>query len=168
MARRVFYSFHYKPDNWRASQVRNMGVIEGDAPVSDNDWESITKAGDAAIERWIDGQLEGKSCSIVLIGTNTADRKWIDYEILKTWNTRKGLLGIYIHNLKDREQRQSSRGTNPFWGFTVGTQKANMSDVVKAYDPPYTDSSDVYRYIKNDLESWVEDAIQIRNNFRSA
>jgi len=47
MARRVFFSFHYKPDNWRASQVRKMGDIEGDAPVSDNDWETITKGGDA-------------------------------------------------------------------------------------------------------------------------
>lgn len=27
MARRTFYSFHYKPDNWCAAQVRNMGVI---------------------------------------------------------------------------------------------------------------------------------------------
>jgi hypothetical protein len=30
--RKVFYSFHYMPDAWRASQVRNMGVVEG--PVS--------------------------------------------------------------------------------------------------------------------------------------
>ena len=29
MARNCFYSFHYKPDNARASQVRNIGVIEG-------------------------------------------------------------------------------------------------------------------------------------------
>ncbi len=53
MTRRVFYSFHYKPDNWRASQVRNMGVIEGNAPVSDNEWEEITGGGDEAIEQWI-------------------------------------------------------------------------------------------------------------------
>ena len=29
MKRQVFYSFYYKPDNVRASQVRNMGVVEG-------------------------------------------------------------------------------------------------------------------------------------------
>jgi hypothetical protein len=61
MARRVFYSFHYKPDNWRAGQVRNAGVVEGNIPVSDNDWESITKKGDDAIKTWINGQLDGKS-----------------------------------------------------------------------------------------------------------
>ena len=53
MARRVFYSFHYKPDNWRASQVRNMGVIEGNRPASDNEWEKVTSGGDKAIEKWI-------------------------------------------------------------------------------------------------------------------
>ena len=90
MARKTFFSFHYKPDNWRASQVRNMGVIEGNAPVSDNKWETITGGGDKAIEAWINGQLEGKSCSILLIGTNTAGRKWINYEIRRSWSSGKG------------------------------------------------------------------------------
>lgn len=68
MARRVFYSFHYKPDNWRASQVRNIGVVEGNRPVSDNDWEAVKKGGDKAIESWINDQVSGKSCSVILIG----------------------------------------------------------------------------------------------------
>jgi len=70
--RRVFYSFHYKADAWRAAQVRNMGVVEGNEPVSDNDWEQITRGGDATIERWIDKQMEGRSCVVVLIGSWTA------------------------------------------------------------------------------------------------
>ena len=32
MKRRVFYSFHYDPDNWRAAQVRNIGSIEVPRP----------------------------------------------------------------------------------------------------------------------------------------
>ncbi len=51
MARRCFYTFHYKPDNARAAQARNMGVIAGNAPVSDNAWETVTKGGDAAIRK---------------------------------------------------------------------------------------------------------------------
>lgn len=43
--RKVFYSFHYKPDNWRASQVRNIGAVEGNKPASDNDWEEVVKGG---------------------------------------------------------------------------------------------------------------------------
>src|SRR5262245_12062469 len=114
MARRVFFSFHYKLDNWRASQIRNAGVVEGNRPVSDNDWETISKAGEAAIERWIAEQLDGKSCTVVLIGETTAGRKWITHEIIKTWNDQKGVVGVYVHNLKDVEGRQSSKGLNPF------------------------------------------------------
>jgi len=165
MARRTFFSFHYKPDNWRASQVRNMGVIEGNAPVSDNEWESITRGGDEAIKRWIDGQLEGKSCAIVLIGTNTAGRKWIKYEIEKSWNDGKGLLGIYIHNLKDKDGNQSAKGQNPFDDLTMKRDNQRLSSIVKAYDPPYYTSTYVYDHIKNNLASWVEEAISIRNNY---
>lgn len=39
--RRVFFSFHYRKDSWRASQIRNMGVVDGNKPASDNDWEKI-------------------------------------------------------------------------------------------------------------------------------
>lgn len=38
---------------------------------------------------------------VVLIGEDTAKRKWVKYEIKKAWNEGKGVLGIYIHNLKD-------------------------------------------------------------------
>ncbi|HBS44085.1 MAG TPA: hypothetical protein DEA91_05740, partial [Paenibacillus sp.] len=96
MARKAFYSFHYKPDNWRASQVRNIGAIEGNSSISDNDWEEVEKGGDKAIQDWIDKQLKGRSCTIVLIGEKTAGRKWIKYEIKKSWNQSKGVLGIYI------------------------------------------------------------------------
>lgn len=71
MARQAFYSFHYIPDNWRASQVRNMGLVEGNKPVSDNEWETITAGGDSEIQKWIDNQLYGKSVAIVLIGAAT-------------------------------------------------------------------------------------------------
>ena len=142
-----------------------MGVIEGNAPVSDNDWETITRGGDNAIQNWIDGQLQGKSCTIVLIGANAAGRKWIKYEIEKSWNDGKGVLGIYIHNLKDNEERQSAKGNNPFDDFTMKRDGAKLSSIVKAYDPPYSISTDVYAYIKRNLAVWVEEAISIRENY---
>ncbi len=163
MARRVFFSFHYKADNWRASQIRNMGVIEGNRPVSDNDWEQVTRGGDEAIQKWISEQMEGKSCIVVLIGVNTAGRKWIKYEIKKAWDDGKGVLGIYIHNLKDEEGNQSSKGRNPFDDFTINGEK--LSKIVEAYDPPYSMSTYVYDHIKNNIVDWVEEAIEIRNKY---
>jgi hypothetical protein len=163
MARRVFYSFHYVPDAWRTSQVRNIGKIEGNKSASDNDWETVTKGGDTAIKKWIDGQLDGRSCTIVLIGAETASRKWIKYEIEKSWNDGKGVLGIYIHNLKDANGKQSVKGKNPFTDFTVNG--ASLSTIVKAYEPPYTDSKYVYNYISDNIEKWIEDAIAIRQKY---
>jgi hypothetical protein len=166
MTRQIFYSFHYNPDHWRASQVRNIGVVEGNQPVSDNDWEEVKKGGDAAIRAWVDSQMKGRSCVVVLIGASTAGRTWIDYEIESAWNSAKGVVGIYIHNLKDASGQQSSKGLNPFATFTMkrdGSMK--LSDIVKAYEPPYQTSTSVYDYIRNNLEGWVEEAISIRNNY---
>lgn len=165
MARKVFFSFHYKKDSWRASQVRNAGVVEGNTPVSDNDWEKITRKGGKAIQAWIDEQLHGRSCTIVLIGSETAGRKWIKYEIQKSWNDGKGLLGIYIHNLKDQEGYQSTKGRNPFDDFVLQGSGEKLSSIVRAYDPPYSDSTKVYDYIKNNIANWVEDAIKLRQSY---
>ena len=41
MKRQVFYSFHYGQDSCRVAQIRNIGAIEGNASVSDNDWEIV-------------------------------------------------------------------------------------------------------------------------------
>ena len=165
MARKVFFSFHYKPDHWRSSQVRNMGVVEGSQTVSDNDWEEVTKGGDTAIENWIEAQMNGKSCSVILIGADTAGRKWINHEIKKTWNDKKGVLGIYIHNLKNSNGDKATQGSNPFDSITVSEKK--LSGIVNAYNPPHTDSKDVYAYIEKNIDSWVEKAIEIRDNYKA-
>jgi len=102
MKRQVFFSFHYSNDNWRASQVRNMGRVSGESTFSDNEWEEVKLKSDAMIESWIGNQMAKRSCVVVLIGENTAGRKWINYEIKKAIELDKGIVGIYIHNLKDR------------------------------------------------------------------
>ena len=165
MARRVFYSFHYDADNARASQVRNIGVVEGNKPAADNDWETIKKGGEAKIKQWIDGQLDGRSCTVVLIGTDTAGRKWINYEIETSWNGGKGVLGIYIHNLKDLAGNQTVQGSNPFATFTMKRDNSALSSIVKAYNPPYTDSKAVYKYISDNLSAWIEEAVKVRANY---
>lgn len=165
MARRVFYSFHYLLDNWRASQVRNIGVVEGNKPATDNEWESIKSKGDKDIQKWIDKQLRGRSCTVVLIGEKTAGRKWIKYEIKKSWNDGKGVLGIYIHNLKDCYEEKANKGRNPFEDFKMDKDGKKLSSIVKAYNPPYTNSKSVYDYISKNLSDWIEEAIKIREEY---
>lgn len=163
--RYAFYSFHYEPDNWRASQVRQMGVIEGNQPARDNDWEAIKKGGDKAIQNWIDGQLKGKSCTVVLVGENTAGRKWINYEIEKSWNDGKGVVGIHIYNLKNAQGYQSRMGKDPFDTFTMKRDNEKLSNIVKCYYVNSTDSKVAYNTIKNNIANWIEEAIKIRNDY---
>jgi hypothetical protein len=163
MARQVFYSFEYKPDNWRASQVRSIGIIEGNRPAPDNDWETITKGGDAAIQKWIDNQMHYRSCTIVLVGSTTANRKWINYEIKKSWENKMGIVGVNIHNLKDSAEKQSGQGTNPF--NYISANGIGLGSVIKLYNPPYSDSKTVYNHISENIIGWVEEAIKIRNQY---
>ncbi len=163
--RRAFYSFHYIPDNWRASQVRNIGVIEGNRPATDNDWEVVKRGGDTAIARWIRTQMKRRSCTIVLVGTNTANRKWINYEIRESWSQGMGVVGIRIHGLEDKYGRISRMGTNPFSYVRVPGTCTLMSTVVKCYKPPGRDSTKKYNWIADNLSAMVEEAIAIRNQY---
>ena len=173
--RRVFFSFHHKQDAWRTAQIRNAGTLDGNKPISDNDWEKVKRRGDVAIKQWIDDQIRPRSCTVVLIGSQTAGRKWIEYEIKKSWNDRKGLLGIYIHKLLDKNGRPSAQGPNPFDNIPVPTSRGliplyYLSSFVTIYDPRPTSnhlalSKAVYNHINDNIADWVENAIQKRNQY---
>ena len=162
MARRCFFSFHYKPDSQRASQVRQIGSIEGNRPATDNDWEAITSGGDDAIKKWIAGQIYGKSCTVVLVGSSTANRKWINYEIVKSWDDEMGVVGIYIHGLKNLDGNTSTKGDNPFDYITHSPTKKKLSSIVKCYNPAGSDSKERYAWISKYLANAVEEATKIR------
>jgi hypothetical protein len=163
MARKVFYSFHYKPDCWRAATVRSIGVIEGNKPAADNDWEAVTSGGDPAVERWITGQMSGKSSAVVLVGANTANRKWINYEIVKAWDAGLGLVGIRIHGLKNSDEQISTIGGNPFDYIGYSNTGKKLSSIVKCYNPAGDNSQERYDWIKKHLANAVEEAITIRS-----
>ena len=117
MARRSFFSFHHKRDSWRVGQVRNCWLTKPDAETAGfwdaAEWEKIKLQTDAAIQAWIDKQMEGTSVTVVLIGTETSQRKHVNYEIRKSIQKGNGLLGIYIHNIKDANGRTDLKGANP-------------------------------------------------------
>ena len=104
MARRVFFSFKYKPDVSRAMVVRNSWVTQGKEAagfVDAADFEKIKRQGDAAIKRWIDDQLLGTSVTVVLVGARTCSSRWVKYEIERSKSRSNGLLGIDISKIKD-------------------------------------------------------------------
>lgn len=146
MARKVFFSFHYQCDLWRVNVVRNSGLVEGISAAGFHDaslWEETKRKGDDAIRRLIDDGLSVTTVTVVLIGSETANRKYVSYEIEKSIRRGNGILGIRINNIKDQYGRTDSVGAVP-------TALARIS-------------APVYTYEYGKLGDWVERAYQNAN-----
>lgn len=111
MARKVFFSFKYE-DVSRAMVVRNSDVIRGDEKagfIDKADFEAVEKEGDGAIKKWIDKQLAGTSVTVVLVGKNTNNSRWVKYEIEQSEKRGNGLLGIDVSKIKDLNGNTTER-----------------------------------------------------------
>lgn len=160
--RQIFYSFHFDNDVMRVQQIRNIGALEDNKPVATNEWEEIKRKGKGAIEKWINDNMSYRSCIVVLVGEETANRPWVKYEIQKAWDDGKGLLGINIHNIKCPRNGTCKQGINPFeqFFFTSGPNVGEkLSKFVKCYNP---NPKDAYNDIANNIEKWIEEAILSR------
>jgi hypothetical protein len=160
MTRKVFYSFHYKRDAWRAAQVRNSNMIadEDEYGVIDSvAWETIERQGDAAIERWIKDQLKYTSVTVVLIGAQTAERDWVDYEIRQSWERGNALVGVRIHAMKNQDRETDLPGANPFATVKLA-DGTPLSSICKIYDW-VADGG------REDIGTWVEEAYKAREAY---
>lgn len=169
LRRRVFFSFHYEHDSWRVSQVRNAQAIRYETSdfVDAAAWEGIKRRGDNAIFSWIDKQLQRTSVTVVLIGRETASRRFVKYEIAASHLRGNGLLGIYIHDLKDRSgDYDLFPGDNPFDDFEyhpesneiepiegLGWFRKKLSSVIKTYSWKGDDGF-------ANFSQWIEEAAQ--------
>jgi hypothetical protein len=116
MPRKVFFSFHYSRDSWRVSQVRNCNVVAGydKNPFYDKaEWQKIKQQGEQAIKNWIERQLSGTSVTVVLVGKDTSTRPWVKYEIRRSIELGKGLIGIDISKIVDQYGNEDLTGANP-------------------------------------------------------
>lgn len=157
MARRTFFSFHYENDVWRANIVRNSWVTKPDREaagfVDAAAFEEVKKGGDAAIKKWIDGQLSDTSVTVVLIGYDTSNREYVKYELEQSWKRGNGILGIYIHKVKDKNGNTSTAGSNSF-----GPIFTSADDDKKYFFERFI----TYDWVDNDgynnLGGWIEEA----------
>jgi hypothetical protein len=154
MARKVFFSFHHKGDIGRIGQVRNSWLTKGEDAgfVDDAAWETIKRQGEDSVKRWIDTQLSGTSVTVVLIGQETADRPWVRYEIRKSHDKGNGVMGIYIHNVKDfRTNIAGMKGKNPFEQFKFINSNRTLANEYPTYDWV---NDNGYQ----NIDSWIEAA----------
>lgn len=144
MARRVFFSFHYKYV-WKVNQIRSMPNITGSAAAGFQDaslWEESKKKGSRAIKKMIDDGLKNTSVTVVCVTYGTTAREYINYEIDQSLAKGNGLVAVQIHHLKDSNGNTGSRGAIP------SKIEANG---FKAYK--YTN--------KDDLAKWIEEAAKL-------
>jgi len=116
MARRVFFSFHDPRDVWRVNQIRNLDQIVGTAAAGFADaslWEEAKKKGDAVIKKMIDDALYNTSVTVVCIGSQTAGRKYINYEIAQSIACGNAIFGLQIHHLKNSKGEVDAVGATP-------------------------------------------------------
>jgi hypothetical protein len=159
MARRTFFSFHYDRDIWRANVVRNSWVTKDREAAGFWDaslWEEAKIKGDESIKTMILDGLKNTSVTVVLIGAETANRQWINYEIIESYKCKNGLLGLYIHNIKDIYGHTDTKGNNPFDYLhiekSLGT-KTYLSSLYPCYD--YVNDNG---YLN--LGDWINNAAQ--------
>lgn len=162
MARRVFFSFHYDNDINRSMTVRNSWVTQGKESTGFIDkaaFEQIKRQGDTAVHRWIDQQLEGTSVTVVLIGSETLNRPYVQYEICKSLQRGNAVIGVYIHDIRDM------RTLLPSYKGNVHTIIGYYNNNVPAYFDEICDG--IYNYTSQDgyrnLGFWIETAAKAHN-----
>lgn len=118
MAKRVFFSFHYKDvADFRANVVRNHWTMKPDREICGyydaSIWESARKKGDIALKRLINAGLDQTSNTCVLIGSQTFERPWVRYELLKSFKKGNHIFGVHINAIKSKQGQTKIKGPNP-------------------------------------------------------
>lgn len=147
----VFFSFHYQRDIMRVQQIRNHYITKlgyQAAGYFDGSLSELAKTeGKAAVKRAINKGLPGSSVTCVLIGNETYTRHWVDYEIFRSIELGKGVIGIRIHQLKDPKTGSDIAGPNPFnyLGYGGSDTKKTMVPFAKYGEAwkPYADADPV-------------------------
>ncbi|GHC43005.1 TIR domain-containing protein [Ulvibacter litoralis] len=146
MAKRVFFSFHYQDVvDFRANTVRNHKLTKDnkagyfDASI----WEDAKKTSELALKRLINKELINTSVTCVLVGTHTYERRWVDYEIMKSLESGNNILAIHINGIKGKDGKTKSNGNNPLfylgYSFDNTGKKLSLHNYIQNEWQKYTD-----------------------------
>jgi hypothetical protein len=102
---KIFVSYHHKPDQkyYDAFSAKFHDTYESihDASLdSEIDSDDV----DYVLRRIREEYITGTSCTIILIGAETYQRKYIDWEIKATLDKEHALLGIYLPSAPRNEK----------------------------------------------------------------
>tara|TARA_B110000902_G_scaffold148956_1_gene171579 strand:- start:24 stop:599 length:576 start_codon:yes stop_codon:yes gene_type:complete len=148
MAKRVFFSFHYQDViDFRANVVRNHWLTKKDREDAGffdaSIWEEAKKKGNLSLKRLINGGLKNTSTTCVLVGSDTFNRKWVNYEIMKSVSIGNHILAVHINSIKGKDKKTKTKGPNPLYylgySFSKDGKTVNLYDYIDKKWIKYTD-----------------------------
>ena len=106
-------------------------------------WGDATMGGPGTIKRMLAEALENTSVTCVLIGPQTAAKRWVRYEIVESIQRRNRLIGVHISGIPDKSKKTASAGKSPFEELALAISDDGSSVKVLQYQHktwlPYDD-----------------------------
>jgi hypothetical protein len=163
MSKKVFFSFHYQDViDFRANVVRNHWLTKPDRETAgffdSSIWEDAKKTSDLALKRLINNGLNNTSNTCILVGTDTFNRRWVSYEIMKSLEVGNHIFCIQINSINGKDGKTKPKGNNPldYLGFSYSNdgKKINLHDFIDN------------KWIKYpDLEGWtIKEVPDVKRN----
>lgn len=129
--RKAFFSFHYA-DIMRVNNVRkSWEFIEHDSSASlgfydKSLWESSKRTSEGSLKNLIREGVQGASVVCVLVGAETALRRWVRYEIARAIIDGRGILAVHLNGIPHHQDRiPHPRGANPLMSMGIGKEQPN-------------------------------------------
>lgn len=110
MAHKVFVSYHHANDQSKADYLRNAYGKDNTLIDRSLSAEVDSDDNDYILSLIRTNHLKDSTVTIVLIGSKTSKRKWVDWEIYSSLRpygsrSRNGLLGIYLPTAGETPER---------------------------------------------------------------
>ena len=97
--------------------------------------------------------MENTTVTCILVGSNTFERRWVSYEIMKSIQRGNLLLSVHINNIGGRDSKTKVKGPNPLYylgySFDKTGKKLNLHDFINSEWKPY-----------KDLEGWAVNEVE--------
>jgi hypothetical protein len=149
VAKRVFFSFHYQDViDFRANVVRQHWLTKPDRDAAGffdaSIWGNAKLSGDTGIKRVINAGLENTTVTTILIGTATYARRWVRYEIMKSFRRANAIFAVHINSIKGRDQFTKAKGLNPLQYLGVRYSESGlMATLLQYLDGEWKEYTDI-------------------------
>lgn len=135
----VFFCYDRLLDIQRAKRVKHRYEMKGGRAIGfpkPEEWKKIMAKGNQAIKYWVEDQVHFSDVTAILIGSNTSKDPVVRQAITACHQLEKGMLAIYVHNIRTENGMLHQKGINPLDCFCVvkGDQKTNLSEIYPTYD----------------------------------